>query len=182
MSPWEPDWPLEPGEDELALPVWPCWDAGLLFEEPWLLLEVEALLEDELLDDGLLEEELLEEELLEDEEELLLDEELDGLLGVAGGCGVVGLLALGQPANNRHRPATEAGGMKRVSALLWLLDFIGPCYHFRVLWLSHGQSRPETGLAQRAQHPVCRPLFEVAFVHTGEICDLALFVNIELHP
>lgn len=91
---------------------------------------------------------LEEDELLEDDEELLELEEL--LLGVAGGCGVVGLLALGQPASNRHRLTVAAGRAYCRMLFLRQLDFIGPCYLFCVLWFPHGQPGPEAGFAQGA--------------------------------
>lgn len=161
---------------------------------PWLLPGLDELLdgdslddellEDELLDDELLDEELLEDELLEEDEELLDDEleELDGLLGVAGGCGVVGLLALGQPASNRHRPATEPARARRTHALLWLLDFIGPHYHFCILWFSHGQPRPEACSAQRPHYPVSRTRIEFTFIDTSQVGYFTLFIDVELYP
>lgn len=69
-----------------------------------------ALLDELLLEELLLEELLLEELLLD---ELLLGEGVEGDVaggvdGVDGGCGWVGLLALGQPLNSRQAPAMPA--------------------------------------------------------------------------
>ena len=75
------------GADEVLLELWLL--LGLWLLDDWL--------DDELLDGWLLEEELLEEELLELELEL----------GGVGGCGVVGLLALGQPVSARQAPTTR---------------------------------------------------------------------------
>ena len=110
-----PPWVGPPAVDEL-LPLWPWLPGGL----PGLLcgeLLPELLDEDELLEELL--EELLDEELLLDGlldgEELLggleggLLEGDEGLeLGVDGGCGVVGLLALGHPARSAQAHATAA--------------------------------------------------------------------------
>lgn len=78
-------------------------------------LPVSPALPEEALSPALLDELLLEELLLE---ELLLDELLlgegvegdvaGGVDGVDGGCGWVGLLALGQPLNSRQAPAMPA--------------------------------------------------------------------------
>jgi hypothetical protein len=98
-----PPW-LEP-----SAPAWP-WlpdcSPELLEGEPGLPEEELELLEEE-----------LELELLEEELELLDELLLEGLLllvdggvelGVEGGWGVVGLLALGQPLNNRQAQPTPA--------------------------------------------------------------------------
>ena len=123
-----------------GLPLWPCEleaveplspDGGL--EAPAVdgaeLLD-DGLFELSLLDDGLLELWLLELWLLDDweledwllEDELLCEEllELELELEELGGCGivgVVGLLALGQPASNRHRAAAPHSGTRRPRAL-----------------------------------------------------------------
>lgn len=101
-----------PPADEDEAPLLPCEALLLLCDSPLLPCEDELELEGELLeldeelleldDDWLLDE--LDEELLDDE--LLDDEdELDGGVGSEGVCGVVGVLALGQPVRTRHRPA-----------------------------------------------------------------------------
>jgi hypothetical protein len=80
------DSPLLPCEDELEL-------EGELLELDGELLELDDWLLDEL------DEELLDDELLDDEDEL------DGGVGIEGVCGVVGVLALGQPVSTRHKLA-----------------------------------------------------------------------------
>ncbi len=108
-----------------------------------LLLAEELELELELL--ALLELELLELELLE------LDELLEG--GV-GGCGVVGLLALGQPASSRQAPARASGSRPRFVCvnvpMCGLLGFIGPDYLLFCDQLAHCQLGAVAGLAQLA--------------------------------
>lgn len=103
--------------------VLPGMPAGL--GEPGLGLDDE-LEEDELDDDELDDDELE----LDDDEELELDDELDdeelgelGLdgVGMLGGCGMVGLLALGQPARSsaqaEHATATRKPPTKVRGAL-----------------------------------------------------------------
>ena len=135
-------------------PLWPCWpdDAvwlpGLCAPPlapalPWLGLPPEdapgllwaPLLDEELLDDELLEDELLE-ELLEDLLLELLDEDeddedgllADGVLGVGsdGVCGVVGLLAEGQPVSSTQPLiAATASARRRVRRAVCSLSLLG---------------------------------------------------------
>lgn len=99
--PWEL---LEPG-------IPPEGGIGLLLPGDELLDELEELEDDELLCDELLEDELLDDELLDDEllEELLEDEDGEGGVGI---CGVVGLLALGQPVSTKQAAVTAAAKHK----------------------------------------------------------------------
>ena len=99
--PWlEPSAPAWPGLPDCS-PELPDCSPELLDCSPELLDCSPELLEEEL------ELELLEEELeLLDELLLLVDGGVE--LGVDGGWGVVGLLALGQPLNNRQAQPTPA--------------------------------------------------------------------------
>ena len=116
--------------------------------------------DDSLPDLGLLAEELLLEEVLEllldDELELLLEDGLELLEGVLGGCGTVGLLALGHPVNSRHAAVSAPGKSRRFTCVtVLLLDFISPGHCFRILRFPHRQSGSELRFAQRAHDAVC---------------------------
>jgi hypothetical protein len=103
---------------------------------PWLGLPEELL--DELLDEL---EELLD-ELLEEGLPLELGGGVGGVeLGVLGGCGVVGLLALGQPASNRQ---TLQMPVSCANSMLFLgVDFICPDQFVRPHWLSRLEAGTE---------------------------------------
>ena len=115
------------------------------FEEALSLCSPAELLEEglELLGGELLDEELLEldEELLELDEELLEEGE-DGLeVGVEGVCGVVGLLALGQPLSSRQAQASPAScnAVRDVP----LINNVGFDNVFSLYWLSRLKTGPE---------------------------------------
>jgi hypothetical protein len=159
LLPWLPDCCEEapPGEE---LPDW-----------PWLLLGDWLLLDEELLLDWLLEDELL--ELLEDEllEEELLGEEGALVLGVEGVCGVVGLLALGQPLRTRQAHAGTASFTSHCHPVS--INFICPDYLFRIYRFSRLEARPEPGFAQLAHYPV----------GPGPVDDLVVVYPIQVdHP
>ena len=146
---------------------------------PWLLLE-DWLLDEELLLEELLDE-LLEDELLELLEDELLEEELLGeegalVLGVEGVCGVVGLLALGQPLRSRQAHAGNANRANHLACVL--VNFIGPDDFLRIHRLPVLETRPEPGFAQLAHNAVgvgAVDLFVV--VDTLQIYHPATLVN-----
>jgi hypothetical protein len=125
---------------------------------PWLLAELLedslALLLEELLDDSL---ELLEDlldELLLGGGGLLLGGVLEGAaLGVGGGvCGVVGLLALGQPLSSRQAQASPPS--LRSNPCIVLFDDIGPDKFFRLYWFARLKTWAESGFAQFAHQAI----------------------------
>jgi hypothetical protein len=128
-----------------VLAVEPFEEARSSWSPAELLEEGLELLGGELLDEELLEldEELLEldEELLELEEELLEEGE-DGLeVGVEGVCGVVGLLALGQPLSSRQAQASPAScnAVRDVA----LINNVGFDNFFSLYWLARLKTGPE---------------------------------------
>ncbi len=99
-------------------------------------------------------------------DELLLDVELDGgadegivggeALGVAGGWGMVGLLALGQPLSNRQaEAATAAAPSNRVNSLVYV---IGPDQFICPRRLARDETGPEMRIAQVPHQPNCRTI------------------------
>ena len=98
-------------------------------------------------------------------DELLLDVELDGgadegivggeALGVAGGWGMVGLLALGQPLSNRQAEAATAAPSNRVNSLVYV---IGPDQFICPRRLARDETGPEMRIAQVPHQPNCRTI------------------------
>ena len=138
LEPAPPELPLLPGAPPEAPP-------GELEPDDWLPWEPD----EELLCDP--EEELLldpdDDDVEPDDPEAPeepLEEEGEGMLG---GCGVVGLLALGQPASSRQaqQSAPIAAGCRQ----LLLADDICPDYPLRFHRFPVLEARPEWRLAQR---------------------------------
>lgn len=160
------------GDAELLLALDGLLELGELLE----LLELDELLEllelDEL--DELDELEELDE--LDELEELLL--ELGGVL--LGTCGVVGLLALGQPASNRQAQASASGAVNPATALLLsLLEFILLGHVFRNHWLAHRQRGAEPGLPQFAHDAIYQTAAQLVLIHPLQVSYLALGVHCE---
>ena len=87
---------------------------------------------------------------------LLLGLEGEEELGGEGGCGVVGLLALGQPLRIRHRPAAPAAFSARLIDIV-VSPFrcvICPDYTFCCHRITIFEPRPETGAPQLAHKSV----------------------------
>ncbi len=146
--------------------------------EPLALEELPVL--DELELEELELEELELEELLE-LDELELGELLDGGV-VLGVWGVVGLLALGQPASNRQAQASAAGGANRDRGVVRVLpDFIISGHVFNGDWLAHGQRRAKPGFSQFAHDAVYLAAAQVVFVEALQVANLALCVDGEGH-
>lgn len=146
-----------------------------MLPEDWL--PDEELLGGELLEDELLDDELLDDELLDDE---LLLELLEGelVLGVDGVCGVVGLLALGQPLSSRQ---AHAGSDSLAIHLIPLsINCICPDNLLRRYRFPGLQSRPEPGVTQCAHDPVgVGPVGLLIFVDPFQVDDPAAFVHPE---
>ena len=140
------------------------WPPAVELLEDELLLE---LLEEELDDDELLLE-LLEDELLEDEL----------LLGVDGVCGVVGLLALGQPLRTRQ---AQAGRARRASQNLPVLfHIIGPDYSLRLHRFPRFEAGSEPCLAQLPHNAVGPgPVDVLVFVYPLQVHHPAALGNLE---
>lgn len=126
--------PLLPGAEGEGAP-----EGGVLDEDE--LEEGELLLEDWLLEEL---DELLEELLLEE----LLDDGAE--LGVDGGCGMVGLLALGQPLRAPHAAPTRVSLISTPRRFFPLpaCRVICPTQCIGVHRLTAFEARPEPGLAQ----------------------------------
>ncbi len=105
-------------------------------------------------------------------DELLLGIELDGgadegivggeALGVAGGWGMVGLLALGQPLSNRQAQPDSAS--ETYHGVPVLVDFIGPDNFLRNNRLASVETRPEPCFAQLPHDAVGPCLVDVLVV------------------
>ena len=149
--------PCSPGGDEL--PDSPSLPDGGLPDEALLGLLLEELLLEELLLEELL---LLLEELLDDEEELELG--VDGGVGV---CGVVGLLALGQPLSK-----TQAAAMAASFARLFccaLFNAISPDHFFGIHRFAVLETGTEFRLAQFAHQAISLSGVDLVFINSLQV-------------
>ena len=155
-SPPEPDCPLpggggEPGDDEPGSPGEPDEDEGGLLDA------VES-------EDGLDCDEEGDEGELGDGGCELGDEALGGVaLGILGGCGMVGLLALGQPASNRQAQDRPANALR--CADLLAIDNIGSYHLGRIDRFAVHESGPERRFAQLAHEAIDFTAIALSVVH-----------------
>jgi hypothetical protein len=157
--------PCSPAGDEL--PDSPALPDGGLPDEALLGLLLEELLLGELL--------LLEELLLE---ELLDDEELE--LGVDGGvgvCGVVGLLALGQPLSNTQALAMAASFARLFCCALF--NAISPDHFFGIHRFAVLETGTEFRLAQFAHQAVGLSGVDLVFINPLQVYHTTFFCHPE---